>query len=127
MADDGVKLSTKAEKTYAELIALGGVKVPVLKKDVNFYQLPIEYLQAADVSDNQNTWYLDPVNGLDTNSGLSRSAPKKTGDAVVIACKAAGKSTDRLVVMAGTDVGTDVVTFNAANWADAIFPFIDVV
>ena len=47
MADDGVKLSTKAEKTYAELIALGGVKVPVLKKDVNLYQLPIESLQAA--------------------------------------------------------------------------------
>src|SRR5574344_108384 len=74
-------------------------------------------------SDNQKTWYLDAVNGLDTNSGLSRSAPKKTGDAVVIACKAAGKSTDRLVVMAGT--GT--VTFTAANWADATFPFFDVV
>src|SRR5574344_1388711 len=74
-------------------------------------------------SDNQNTWYLDPVNGRDANSGLSRSAPKKTGDAVVIACKAAGKSTDRLVVMAGT--GT--VTFTAANWADATFPFFDVV
>lgn len=69
------------------------------------------------------TWYLDPVNGLDTNSGLSRSAPKKTGDAVVIACKAAGESTGRLVVMAGTDS----VTFNAANWADATFPFFDVV
>lgn len=49
MADDGVKLSTKAEKTYAELIALGGVKVPALKKDVNLYQLPIESLQAAAV------------------------------------------------------------------------------
>src|SRR5574344_2921410 len=65
------------------------------------------------------TWYLDPVNGLDTNSGLSRSAPKKTGDAVVIACKTAGKTADRLVVMAGTGVGTDAVTFTAANWADA--------
>src|SRR5574344_187295 len=74
-------------------------------------------------SDNQNTWYLDPVNGLDTNSGLSRSAPKKTGDAVVIACKTAGKTADRLVVMAGT--GT--VTFTAENWADATFPFFDVV
>lgn len=56
----------------------------------------------VDVSDNQNTWYLDPVNGLDTNSGMSRSAPKKTGDAVVIACKTAGKTMGRLVVMAGT-------------------------
>src|SRR5574344_1796794 len=74
-------------------------------------------------SDNQNTWYLDPVNGRDANSGLSRSAPKKTGDAVVIACKAAGKSTDRLVVMAGTGA----VTFTAANWADATFPVFDVV
>src|SRR5574344_2187032 len=74
-------------------------------------------------SDNQNTWYLDPVNGLDTNSGLSRSAPKKTGDAVVIACKTACKTADRLVVMAGT--GT--VTFTAENWADATFPFFDVV
>src|SRR5574344_2117903 len=69
------------------------------------------------------TWYLDTTNGLDTNSGLSRSAPKKTGDAVVIACKTAGKSTGRLVVMAGTDS----VTFTAANWADATFPFFDVV
>ena len=76
-----------------------------------------------NTSDNQKTWYLDTVNGLDTNSGLSRSAPKKTGDAVVIACKAAGKTADRLVVMAGT--GT--VTFNVANWADATFPFFDVV
>src|SRR5574344_649832 len=73
------------------------------------------------------TWYLDPVNGLDTNSGLSRSAPKKTGDAVVLACKTAGKTAGRLVVMAGTGVGPDVVTFNAANWANATFPFIDVV
>src|SRR5574344_704611 len=80
-----------------------------------------------NTSDNQKTWYLDAVNGLDTNSGLSRSAPKKTGDAVVIACKTAGKTADRLVVMAGTGVGTDVVTFNAANWANAIFPFLDVV
>ena len=78
-------------------------------------------------SDNQNTWYLDTVNGLDTNSGLSRSAPKKTGDAVVIACKTAGTTAGRLVVMAGTGVGTDVVTFNAANWANATFPFFDVV
>lgn len=123
MADDGLKLSTKAEKTFAELIALGGVKVPVLKKDTDYYQMPIEALQAVDVSDNQNTWYLDPVNGLDTNSGMSRSAPKKTGDAVVIACKTAGKTAGRLVVMAGT--GT--VTFTAANWADAAFPFSDVV
>ena len=76
-----------------------------------------------NTSDNQNTWYLDTVNGLDTNSGLSRSAPKKTGDAVVIACKAAGKRTDRLVVMAGTDS----VTFTAANWVGATFPFFDVV
>src|SRR5574344_1999690 len=80
-----------------------------------------------NTSDNQKTWYLDPVNGLDTNSGLSRSAPKKTGDAVVIACKTAGKTADRLVVMAGTGVGTDAVTFTAANWADATFPFFDVV
>ena len=77
----------------------------------------------VDVSDNQNTWYLDTRNGLDTNSGLSRSAPKKTGDAVVIACKTAGKFAGRLVVMAGT--GT--VTFTAANWVDATFPFSDVV
>lgn len=77
----------------------------------------------SDKSDNQNVWYLDPVNGLDTNSGLSRSAPKKTGDAVVIACKTAGKSEGRLVVMAGTGA----VTFTAANWADATFPFYDVV
>src|SRR5574344_1440520 len=69
------------------------------------------------------TWYLDAVNGLDTNSGLSRSAPKTTGDAVVIACIEAGKSPGRLVVMAGTDA----VTFNAANWAGALFPFFDVV
>jgi hypothetical protein len=48
MADDGVKLSSKTEKTFAELIALGGVKVPVLKKDVNFYQLPIEEIAIVD-------------------------------------------------------------------------------
>ena len=71
----------------------------------------------------ENTWYLDPVNGLDTNSGLSRSAPKKTGDAVVIACKTAGKFAGRLVVMAGTVT----VTFTAENWVDATFPFFDVV
>jgi len=76
-----------------------------------------------DVSDNQNIWYLDTVNGLDTNSGLSRSAPKKTGDAVVIACKTAGKTTGRLVVMAGSSG----VVFNATTWSTIIFPFFDVV
>lgn len=76
-----------------------------------------------DVSDNQNIWYLDTVNGLDTNSGLSRSAPKKTGDAVVIACKTAGKTAGRLVVMAG---GKTQVDFTAANWANTAFPFFDV-
>lgn len=75
-----------------------------------------------DVSDNKNIWYLDTVNGLDTNSGLSRSAPKKTGDAVVIACKTAGKTTGRLVVMAGSSG----VVFNAATWANTAFPFFDV-
>jgi len=81
-----------------------------------------------DVSDNQNTWYLDTVNGLDTNSGLSRSAPKKTGDAVVIACKTAGKTMGRLVVMAGS--GTEVlapITFTATNWSTVVFPFPDIV
>ena len=76
-----------------------------------------------DVSDNQNIWYLDTTNGLDSNSGLSRSAPKKTGDAVVIACKTAGKTTGRLVVMAGSSV----VVFSSMNWVDAAFPFFDVV
>jgi len=76
-----------------------------------------------DVSDNQNIWYLDTVNGLDTNSGLSRSAPKKTGDAVVIACKTAGKSAGRLVVMAGSSG----VVFNATTWSNTAFPFFDVV
>ena len=272
MADDGVKLSTKEEKTFAELKALGGVKIPVLKKNVNLYQMPIETIEEfatvdsicetqaellaeitsstihtilwkgnttlidfvatagtfkliycqhysllgknstlvapagknitiygdidcatpatggfswtlnstatssikckwirnsgvtgkvgidagtvlyerieagifssvvggaflkqefwdntndvhKDVSDNQNIWYLDTVNGLDANSGLSRSAPKKTGDAVVIACKTAGKTTGRLVVVAGT--GT--VTFTATNWVNTAFPFFDVV
>ena len=79
----------------------------------------------GDVYDNQNTWYLDTVKGLDTNSGMSRSAPKKTGDAVVIACKTAGKTMGRLVVMSGT--AFSMVTFNAGNWVDATFPFIDVV
>ena len=45
MADDGVKLSTKEEKTFAELKALGGVKIPVLKKNVNLYQMPIETIE----------------------------------------------------------------------------------
>ena len=75
-----------------------------------------------DVSDNQNIWYLDTVKGLDTNSGLSRSAPKKTGDAVVIACKTAGKTTGRLVVMAGSVSAT----FTAANWVNSALPFFDV-
>ena len=77
----------------------------------------------SDLSDYQNIWYLDPTNGSDANHGRSRSAPKKTGDAVVVACKAAGKTTGRLVVMAGT--GT--VTFTAVNWVDTLFPFFDVV
>ena len=76
----------------------------------------------SDVSDNQNIWYLDTTNGLDTNSGLSRSAPKKTGDAVVIACKTAGKTTGRLVVM----TGSSGVVFNAATWANTTFPFYNV-
>lgn len=81
----------------------------------------------SDLSDYQNIWYLDTVNGLDTNSGRSRSAPKKTGDAVVIACGSTARTNGRLVVMAGS---TGIV-FTSANWSGSltgsIFPFFDVV
>lgn len=42
MADDGLRISTKTEKTLAELLALGGVKIPTLKKDTDYYQMPVE-------------------------------------------------------------------------------------
>ena len=70
-----------------------------------------------------NTWYLDTINGDDNNSGLSRYSPKKTGDAIVIACKTAGKTTGQLIVL-GTGGS---VSFNAINWADVQFPFFDVI
>jgi len=70
----------------------------------------------------QNTWYLDTVSGNDSNSGLSRGAPKKTGDALVIAAKAVGKMAGKLVIM----TANSGVVFTSANWSSTNFPFFDV-
>ena len=82
MADDilqGVLLSRKETKTLKQLKDMGNVKVPVQKKDINYYVVALEeFLQEEAV-----TFYLDTANGDDTNSGLSRSKPMKTVAAVV--------------------------------------------
>lgn len=82
MADEilqGVLLSRKETKTLKQLKDMGNVKVPVQKKDINYYQVALEeFLQEEAV-----TFYLDTANGDDTNSGLSRSKPMKTVAAVV--------------------------------------------
>ena len=57
MADDGLKLSTKTEKTLAQLIALGGVKIPVLKKDTDYYQMPVEDLESLALGETSSTAY----------------------------------------------------------------------
>jgi hypothetical protein len=58
---------------------MGNIKVPVQKKDINYYVAALEeFLQEEAV-----TFYLDTANGNDSNSGLSRSKPMKTVAAVV--------------------------------------------
>ena len=82
MADEilqGVLLSRQETKTLKQLKDMGNVKVPVQKKDINYYVVALEeFLQEEAV-----TFYLDTANGDDTNSGLSRSKPMKTVAAVV--------------------------------------------
>ncbi len=41
---EGIKLSQKADKTIEELKQLGDIKIPVFKKDVNYYQVDLESL-----------------------------------------------------------------------------------
>lgn len=41
---EGIKLSQKADKTVEELKQLGNIKIPVFKKDVNYYQVDFENL-----------------------------------------------------------------------------------
>lgn len=77
----GVKLSSKETRSLSQLLAMSGVRIPAFKPNKNYYQLPIEEL--LNLQSEATTYYLDTASGDDSNSGLSRSAPKQSVAAVV--------------------------------------------
>ena len=86
-------------------------------------------LSVVDVSDNQDTWYLDTQNGSDSSSGLKPDFPMKTTAAIVAAKRACptASAPARLVIKYGSlfaDSGR-TVTFDFSSDANP-FPFWDI-
>lgn len=120
MADDilqGVLLSRKETKTLKQLKEMGNVKVPVQRKDINYYLVALEELLQEEAV----TFYLDVVTGDDSNSGLSRSMPMKTVAAVVALARSMAGGNYSVSKYRLTILGEgETISFNGVTHTNAV-------